>query len=406
MVKLLRMKGVRNIHKFTFWKIQSLLFLFFLSFTASSQDSTETGKNKKVTVGGYVKDLQSYYFINKPGSLTSGNLIHNRINFRWDITNNLYARIEARNRIFFGEQVKLTPGFGKIIDDDKGSVDLSYNLIEDTVIVLNAMLDRVLINWSKNKWEVTLGRQRINWGINLAWNPNDIFNAFNFFDFDYEERPGADALRIQYYSSSSTSLEVACKLSGNKNEQVAALMYKINAKRYDVQYFTGIYFKDLVAGAGWAGNIGKSGFKGEFSYFHPYENISDTTSNVSFAVSLDRTFKKDYFAMVSYLYNRKEKNQSNSIATLGGTVLSAKQLMPFKHSFLFQLGKSINSLIQVNYNMIYSPEKNSIIVLPSISGSLSNNWDLALVTQCFFADVNNVYRFVGNNIFLRICFSY
>ena len=36
--------------------------------------------------------------------------------------------------------------------------------------------------------------------MNLVWNPNDLFNAFSFVDFDYEERPGSDALRIQKYT--------------------------------------------------------------------------------------------------------------------------------------------------------------------------------------------------------------
>ena len=44
-----------------------------------------------------------------------------------------------------------------------------------------------------------IGRQRINWGVNLAWNPNDLFNAYSLIDFDYQERPGSDAIRFQYY---------------------------------------------------------------------------------------------------------------------------------------------------------------------------------------------------------------
>lgn len=400
------MKGVRNKLALNSWKVLPVLLLFLISLSASSQDSTVTENNKKISYSGYVKDLQSFYFTGLAGSLISGNLIHNRINFRWDISNAFFTRVEVRNRLFFGEQVKLTPGFGKMVRNDRGSINLSYNFIDDTSFVLNTMLDRVLLNWSKKKWEVTLGRQRINWGINLAWNPNDIFNTFNFFDFDYEERPGTDALRIQYYKGSATSWEVAYTISDHKNEQVAALMYKTNAKGYDMQYFTGIYFKDLVAGAGWAGNLGKSGFKGEFSYFHSYEKIRDTTGNVSLAVSMDRTFKKDYFVMVSYLYNKVGKNKSNNIATLAETVLSAKQLMPFEHSFLVQLGKSFNSLIQANYSMIYSPEIHSIILFPSISGSLSNNWELTFIMQSFFADINNAYRSVGNSIFLRLRYSY
>ena len=68
--------------------------------------------------------------------------------------------------------------------------------------------DRLFIEWNKEKWNIRIGRQRINWGINLAFNPNDIFNAYNFLDFDYEERPGVDAARVQYYYGSFSGLDL------------------------------------------------------------------------------------------------------------------------------------------------------------------------------------------------------
>ena len=54
-------------------------------------------------------------------------------------------------------------------------------------------------------------RQRINWGQTLVWNPNDIFNAYSYFDFDYIERPGSDAIRLQYYPDYSSAIEMAVK---------------------------------------------------------------------------------------------------------------------------------------------------------------------------------------------------
>ena len=62
---------------------------------------------------------------------------------------------------------------------------------------------------SDEKWELTLGRQRINWGVNLAFNPNDLFNAYSLIDFDYQERPGSDAIRFQYFTNELSSFETA-----------------------------------------------------------------------------------------------------------------------------------------------------------------------------------------------------
>lgn len=407
MVKLPQMKNADG-KKYINLLLPAQFFLLALltPFLSASQDTLTGEKSNRVQVHGYIKDLQSFFFTDKPGSLVTGNLIHNRINFRWDITDNFYLRAEARNRLFFGEQVKSTYQFGKLVDNDRGVADLSYNVINDTAVVLNTLLDRLLLNWSKNKWEITLGRQRINWGINLVWNPNDIFNTFNYFDFDYEERPGTDAVRIQYYHGQSSSIELACKLSGKKEEQVAAALYKTNFMGYDIQGLAGVYYEDLVAGAGWAGNAGKTGVKGEASYFHPYGNLSDTSGSVSFTVSFDRTFKHDYFAMASYLYNSKGKSQAGNISALAATTLTAKRLMPFEHSFFVQGGKTISPLVNVSAAIIASPENFSLIVLPSVTISVSDNWELALIAQSFFAEMNAVYRTAGNGVYIRLRWSY
>ena len=80
-------------------------------------------------------------------------------------------------------------------------------------VVFNTTIDRVFLEYNKNDWEVRVGRQRINWGINLAWNPNDVFNAYSFFDFDYEERPGSDAIRIRKYTGIASSVELAANIT-------------------------------------------------------------------------------------------------------------------------------------------------------------------------------------------------
>lgn len=386
---------------------KKFLLIFLLTpLFCNSQDSILSNKNSKIQVHGYLKDMQSVSFIDNSKSLVTGNLIHNRINFRWDIFNNVYARIEARNRLFYGEQVKSTYNFGKYVDVDNGITDLSYNVIDDTSLVLNTIIDRALINWYNDKFDITIGRQRINWGVNLVWNPNDIFNAFNYFDFDYEERPGSDAIRVQYNTPDFSSIEFACKFSNKGKDYVAAMMYKTNFKKFDLQNFAGIYFDDIVIGTGWAGNIKNTGFKGEVSLFKPYKNFSNSAEVLSASVSFDRSFKNNYFGMVSYLYGSQGKGLKTGINELTGVVLSAKKLSPFEHSFFIQVSKSINPLLSGSMASIFSPKNNTLILLPSLALSVSNNWDLALIAQSFFSDSNGTFRTLGNGIYLRLRWSY
>jgi len=111
------------------------------------------------------------------------------------------------------------------------------------------------VQWQNTSWQITLGRQRVNWGVDRVWNPNDIFNAYSFIDFNYEKRPGSDALRVQYFKDMDYTLDLAVKITDAPNELIAAALYKFNKWNYDIQVLDGVYKRDMVTGTGWAGNI-------------------------------------------------------------------------------------------------------------------------------------------------------
>jgi len=193
-----------------------LYLILFIIFPLFSSAQTEEEKPKKYTLNGYVKNLQSIYRI-KLGTIdpifAQDNLLHNRLNFKYFINENWTFKSDLRNRIFYGERSLFLANF----DEDVGNdfFDLSTNIIDANGLLFHSMIDRLYLEYTKGSWEVRLGRQRINWGINTVWNPHDIFNAYNFADFDYEERPGSDALRVTYYTSFASSVEVAIKAANS-----------------------------------------------------------------------------------------------------------------------------------------------------------------------------------------------
>ncbi|MCB0557706.1 MAG: hypothetical protein KDD09_02100, partial [Phaeodactylibacter sp.] len=147
------------------------------------------------------------------------NLIHNRLNFRWMINDELKLRTDLRTRVFYGDLVRANPNYGDAIDNvNNDYFDLSLVLLDENAWVVQSMIDRLYLEYFKGNWEVRLGRQRINWGISTVWNPNDIFNAFSFTDFDYEERPGSDALRVKYYTGFASSVELAVRMFDHFDE--------------------------------------------------------------------------------------------------------------------------------------------------------------------------------------------
>jgi hypothetical protein len=358
---------------------------------------------KQYQLNGYISDMQSATFdsINKNWSVS--NLIHNRINFKL-YTGKLTTVAEMRNRFIFGEN--LNTGFNSttFYETDNGYMDLSKNVFDGKSYVLNLSLDRLYLAYDFIKLNITLGRQRINWGQTLVWNPNDIFNAYSFFDFDYVERPGSDALRLQYYGSEVSSSEFAIKLNSEK-QITAALFHKINFKGYDVQFLAGILNdNDLVLGTGWSGSVFNNfSFRGEVSYFTPRKSIDDSSSMLIASLSTDYTFGNSLMIVAEYLYSQNDFKGS-SILELYNAPQNVKNLSPFKHNLVLQASYPFTPLLSGSLALMYLPKVNGLYFGPSLSYSMAENIDASFYLQKFKTNLKGFEDF--NMAFLRIKYSF
>lgn len=380
-----------------------ILFLILcIGKTFSQEEETQKWTLKdNVSVNGYVKYLPNISFTKN--DVFSNNLIHNRINFKAFLGENLTLKIGLRNRLIFGEQVKNTPNYGSLLAEDNGEMDLSFLIIDKKALVLHSVFDRAYLDFAKGKWQISLGRQRINWGINLAWNSNDLFNAYNIVDFDYQEKEGTDALRVQYALKNS-NLEVGYKPGKDLDHTILASLYKFNKWQYDFQFMVANYNTDFAIGTGWAGNIKKAGFKGEATYFIDKENSDKVTSA---STSIDYFFKKGFYINVSALYTSNGEQKFNpSVLNFTSGNLSAKKLMPTKFSYLTQVSNEFNPQLKASITTIYGAGMDLVFVMPSIDYSIKQNWDLNLTGQLFYAKTQDDFSNLSNSIYLGLRYSY
>jgi hypothetical protein len=352
---------------------------------------------------GYVKNMQTITL--GRNTLITDNLIHNRLNFKLYPTKQLTIGLEARNRIIWGETMKATPGYASYFDVDNGFVDMSFNIAQNNNAVFNSTIDRAYINWAKGNWAVRAGRQRINWGINTFWNANDIFNAYNFTDFDYEERAGSDAIKVERYFNGMSSVQVAVSQGAKSNSTVAGMLYKFNKRGYDFQVLTGWYKTDYVLGGGWAGNIKDASFKGEITYFQPAEKM-DSLGVLNASVSTDIIHGSKYFSSWGVLFNSNGVTDiSRANSNLLAFKLSSKALMPTKYNLLTSHMFTLSPLTSLSVIVLYSPAAHYTLLMPSFTYSLAQTWDLSLVAQSSFADIGR-YINIGNAFFVRLKWSF
>ena len=387
--------------------MRKLLFsiFLFLPFLAISQE-------RNWTLNGYVKELFMFYSPSEsiPGLGTdklTTNTIHNRLNFRWYTTEKLTVAIELRNRVLSGNLIKEFPDYQSMLETDNGYVDLSFSPIDGDNWFFHTMIDRLYLDWTSGNWQIRAGRQRINWGINTVWNPNDVFNSFSYFDFDYEERPGSDALRVQYYLGMTSSAEIVYKLGENTDEMALAGLLRFSKWNYDFQFIGGWVGPDLVIGAGWAGDIEGGGFRGEVSHFIPRESGSKSETATVASISGDYTFSNSIYIQFSTLFNSHgQTGQITGLNPLGNEILSAKTLSFAKYSLFGQVSYRVNPLINGSLSGIINPNDGSFYLGPTISYSLQNNLELMLTSQLFFGEDNTEYGDIGQLFFGRLKWSF
>ena len=388
------------------------LFAFILPTGAAVAQDT-TAFKAKLSAGGYLKFLHGTSWVNDIDQLTTNELVHHRLNLSADIARHTTLRVGMRNRFFHGEAVKLQPDFGTIVDTDTGDVRMSILWFDEPGAVLLTTFDRAAVRYTRDKWEAHVGRQRINWGLNTIWNPNDLFNAFNFLDFDYEERPGSDAARLLWFPTTDRTVEAAFAYGRGPDDHIGAMLYKFNRWKYDLQVLAGMYKKDVVVGGGWAGNIRDAGFKGEASLFLPKDAPLDSTGVFTASIMADRTFGNEWYASASYLYN--SSGDPDPVTGVGGRdlrnpllslPLSAKQLLPFQHTFYAGFNKSFSPITGLNVSLLYSPYESTVVLFPAFTWNVATGFDLDLTVQSFWNDDGRDWSVRSNAVYLRMRWSY
>lgn len=334
-----------------------------------------------VTANGYVKELGLLQINNSFDTFHYDNLVHNRINLKWEPSTSFQINGAVRNRLFNGYTVKHTPGYGAILSKDNGLVDLSWNWIDTENTILNTSIDRLYATWYTGNWEFDIGRQRINWGKTYVWNPNDLFNTYSYLDFDYEEKPGSDAIRIQYFSGFASGYEFAFKPDRyHIKESVGAILIRQHWGLYDVQFLGGYYHNQIVAGGGWAGSIGGAGFKGELSMYHPLYTHPVKSLYMLLSTSLDYAFSNGLYINGEFLYNGNAPSHLNP-AALFSESLQANNLFISRTAGFAQVTYPISPLVNAGVAIIEGLSNRLTILVPQITYSVTDNVDFLVLAQ-------------------------
>lgn len=390
------------------------------------QTSDSTGHHADLTfrISGYAKYLQSTLLLNGGfagvppelldqflGNSIHDHLVHLRLNTEVAF-GNFVVHAGWRVRAFYGDQPRLYrligEDYGKEVDRyANDQVDLSGLWLNRKGWVIHSVFDRLYLEWRGKQDEIRLGRQRINWGRASLWNPNDLFNAYSFIDFDYEERPGADALRWTHTFGNFNSLELAARWSDSLTGMTIGALYKGYYKGVNFQTLAGYYRDDIAVGGGWEADLGMWGWKGESTVFVPLSTTDGRGTVVSFSTDLTRTWESGLLLGGGYLLNTSASSSATSLFADLNERVDARSLYPYRHSVLAQIGYPMTPLFNTNLAVVYSPgQDNTLFISPVLSYSLASDWDLDLTGQIVAQDNGEHYTSPLQAFFLRLRWSY
>ena len=368
---------------------------------------------------GYAKYLFSSGKIPRIDDRLNDHLIHLRLNTKCYATNEITTSLEFRFRAFYGGSVEKIPFYKDLIKTPRDFVKLDAFLWESNKSLGYLEVDRLWFDYYKNDLQVTLGRQRVAWGTAWVWNPTDLFNPLNVLDFDYEERPATDAIRLQYYTGAVSKVDITYKPAKDLNNQILAGLVSFNNWNYDFNFISGLRFKRWLAGVSWVGDILDAGFRGEVLLSQApnkpdtntiFKQINESLISswnkpmLSFSLSGDYTFPNTFYIHTEILFNNNGKTSNTFL--FQEDALKLGMLSAARWSIYQEFAYEITPLLRGTLFGIFNPTDKSFVVVPSFSYSIITNLDFYIIGLIFEGDPLTEFGEYGTSVYLRLKYSF
>jgi hypothetical protein len=384
---------------------------------------------------GYIKYLPTYtHFSTRlppiPGLAQTytgtyfDHLLHARSNNHFYFGSSWRAAAEIRLRALQGNSLQNIPGYKDLYFASAYEFNpLEIYLWESDASVGHAQVDRLWLDFNYGDGQITIGRQRVAWGTSLVWNITDLFNPMDILDFDYEERPGTDALRGQYYLGPLQRLDFVIKPGATREGVVYAAAYSFNFASYDYTILLGQRQQLWQVGASWAGDIRGAGFRGEFllteklsaatAPYPPLLLLPDTVyrslyksqaTNAALVLSADYTFSNSFYLHSELMYN--STGITENTALYRSEALSAGRLSAARFAIFQEAAYDVTPLARASAFAIFNPDDSSWLLAPGFTYSLVTNLDMLLIAYFTGGTTLSEYGSFGEAAFLRLKYSF
>lgn len=368
--------------------LASAAFVIIMSTAAFSADTELSGSLKNVFSDGKMQSGSDYW-----SDLT-------RLRLELDAT----ASSETSVKIIYDNEMSVgtvldTAEFnaGKDLRDD-AYFDLSHEVSDSGDLYWRHKIYRAYGTWTDDELTVIVGRQRVAWGQTRIWNPTDLFNPVSPFVIESGERLGIDALSIEHSFGPLSSVHVVYGPGRTSSDETAGARVRGNIKGYDLSIIFGEFRQKEVYGLDFAGSVGESGVRGEWTRTDPSDSPAGGEDYDRLVLSVDHSFPSTLYVLVEYLYNEGAVGRNAPLAAL--TNFSGEIVTRNRRFLAANVGYEFHPLIRGSVTSIYDKDGEGFFTSPSVSYNIKQSVDLTLGAQLFrdkgeYAGTDNLWYAVG-----------
>ncbi|WP_298835412.1 hypothetical protein [uncultured Piscinibacter sp.] len=237
-------------------------------------------------------------------------------------------------------------------------------------------LHRASVTWSRDRFDLHVGRQRIAWGTGRFFSALDRLNPFSPTSLERSERPGVDALLAEFRPGALSRASAVLAPRRGAGGSSHALRWHANAGAADYSLIVGRFAGEEVVGADLATQVGGAGVRAELALVraagrvharalvgvaHAFANSLSLSAEIyRDGTGADRSRDYDFAALFS-----------GQRQTVGRDYVGA------------YAGCEITPLLKLNTDLVVNLRDGSHYLSPSLTWSLRPDVDAAIGAQWF-----------------------
>lgn len=367
--------------------------------------------SKTFEFSGYIYELPSYQQfpdlpLNLPGiedlegDWFATNLLRIRLRPQVNLPHNISIISHYEINSFASELQ--TPINQLNIRTNRQAINLKWLIYEEGKSFALHYFDRLFAIKYFNFGELSVGRQRVSWGVGRIWQPTDLFNPINPANFSKFERDGADVVMYKHYINFFSDLDIVYNFADDERSHNFGARYRTNFNEFDISIMSGYFDNRYVLGGDLAGSIYGVAIRAEGILS---ANENDFNENfIRGILGADFQFTDKIYAMLEFQYNgegKSEKDNYELIRLFNGEILNVGKLY-----LAGQISYRIHELWSVNLLNTTNLLDGSGFIAPAIRYDVSDDASFTFSGAFFYGDTGAEYAYYSTAVFLLAQFYF